>query len=165
MMIVLYFIGAGGLLLLLLLACQLVTGQGKLHRKQRLVVFIALAVCALSAISWINAVSYYHLSVGIGGTAAKGKIEDGRFYVGRYGEYTEVSSDLWHLSRLHGRTVLPSGIAFILGCITLRYLSRNSTTREACTIAFGQDVFEAWSQGRTSGELQSKTRCFHKDSE
>ena len=39
----------------------------------------------------------------MGGSADNGKIEGGRFYLGGYGEYTEVSEKVWRFSHWHSR--------------------------------------------------------------
>ena len=53
----------------------------------------------------INFLIFGALSIYLGGDASMGKVEDGRYYLGLRGHYTEVSQAVFNYSRLHGKTV------------------------------------------------------------
>ena len=59
----------------------------------------------------LNFISYSAISSRLGGTAMNGYTQDGHYFVGSHGAYTEVSAETWERSRLHGRSV---GIAYVL---------------------------------------------------
>ena len=54
----------------------------------------------------LNFVALFALSMWLGGDAASGKIEDGRYFVGNRGRYHEVSAGVYHASLLHVRSML-----------------------------------------------------------
>ena len=49
----------------------------------------------------INFAIYIGVGTVIGGDAFNGKVENGHYYVMWHGKYTEVSSAVWHYSRIH----------------------------------------------------------------
>jgi hypothetical protein len=59
----------------------------------------------------LNFIAYSTISSRIGGTAMNGYAQDGHYFVGSHGAYTEVSVEAWERSRLHGRSV---GIGYVL---------------------------------------------------
>ena len=65
----------------------------------------------LFALAVVNFISFSAISSRIGGTAMNGYSQDGRYFVGSHGAYTEVSAETWERSRLHGRSV---GISYVL---------------------------------------------------
>jgi hypothetical protein len=58
-----------------------------------------------------NFIAYSMLSSRIGGTAMNGYTQDGVYFVGSHGAYTEVPEEIWERNRLHGRSV---GISYVL---------------------------------------------------
>jgi hypothetical protein len=58
---------------------------------------IVLGILALAVV--LNLVSWLGFTVTQGGDALNGKIEDGRYYLGSHGHYTEVSVGKYQFSR------------------------------------------------------------------
>jgi hypothetical protein len=54
------------------------------------------------AISVVNFVIFEAVAGFVGGRATHGKVEDGRFYVGNHGHYTEVTKKFFDYSQTHG---------------------------------------------------------------
>jgi hypothetical protein len=52
-------------------------------------------------IAIINSTAFWIIAVSIGGDAISGKAEGGRYYLSSHGKLTEVSSPVWHYSRVH----------------------------------------------------------------
>lgn len=62
-------------------------------------------LCAIIAIGFVNFTCFWIADVAIGGSAANGKIEGGKLYLGSHGKYTEVSKAVFDYSRIHGRSI------------------------------------------------------------
>ena len=60
----------------------------------------------LFLIAWLNFTVFWIVAVCIGGDAALGKVEDGRYYLGSHGTYTQVSPQVWRYSRIHRNSTL-----------------------------------------------------------
>ena len=56
-------------------------------------------------IAGINLLIFGALSIILGGDASMGKIEEGRYFLGLRGHYTEVSEAIYTYSKVHGSTV------------------------------------------------------------
>jgi hypothetical protein len=56
---------------------------------------------ALFILAAVNFVALFVSYLVLGGDATRGKVEDGRYYLGRKGKYTEVSRGVWLYSRAH----------------------------------------------------------------
>jgi hypothetical protein len=64
-------------------------------------------------VAWINFSVFWIVALIIGGDAINGKAEDGSFYLGSHGRYTQVSQDIYIYSRTHAISVFithPVGI-------------------------------------------------------
>jgi hypothetical protein len=59
----------------------------------------------LFALAIVNFITFSVVSSRLGGTAMNGYAQDGRYFIGSHGAYTEVSAEAWERSRLHGRSV------------------------------------------------------------
>lgn len=57
------------------------------------------------AVAILNFLLFFLISLFIGGDAFTGKIEDGHYYVGNHGHYTEVSYFVFACSKLHASSV------------------------------------------------------------
>jgi hypothetical protein len=69
---------------------------------------------SLIFVAWLNGCSFFiHESV-LGGSATNGKIENGHYYVGSHGRYTEVSRSTWQFSRWHEYSAILSTFVFLL---------------------------------------------------
>lgn len=75
-----------------------------------------LVVCV--AVGIINFLIFNSVRRFAGGAAENGKIEDGRFYVGDHGNYTEVSKEFFDYSRIHGVWTYRVFVATV-GCVVL----------------------------------------------
>jgi hypothetical protein len=65
-------------------------------------------------VAWLNGCSFFIHDSMIGGSAHNGKIENGRYYVGSHGRYTEVSSSTWKFSWWHEWSAVFSTFVFLL---------------------------------------------------
>lgn len=70
---------------------------------------------SLMAIGVFNFILYLSLWPDIGGTAWHGKIEDGQYFLGHHGVYTEVTEKTWWYSDLHGKSVFVTNFAGLVG--------------------------------------------------
>lgn len=74
---------------------------------------VVIAAFALFVLAWLNAWSFVIVTTCIGGDAAHGKCENGRYYLRMKKHYTEVSRGVWLYSKIHGTSVvigLPLGM-------------------------------------------------------
>ncbi|HVA49519.1 MAG TPA: hypothetical protein VNH11_24345 [Pirellulales bacterium] len=62
-------------------------------------------LCVIIAIGFANFTCFWLADVAIGGSAANGKVEGGKFYAGSHGKYTEVSKAVFDYSRIHGYSI------------------------------------------------------------
>jgi hypothetical protein len=60
---------------------------------------------SLIAFAIINFAIFWIVAIRIGGDAVNGKIEDGRYYVGSHGRYTEVSNGVWKYSEIQAKSI------------------------------------------------------------
>ena len=67
----------------------------RVNPKRQRVISVVAAVCLTNLLSWFAGLVY------LGGDAVSGYVDDGSFYVGSHGEYTEVNEAAWHYSRVH----------------------------------------------------------------
>jgi hypothetical protein len=79
---------------------------------------------ALFLIAIINFMAFWIVAGSIGGDAVSGKAEGGRYYVSNHGKLTEVSSRVWHYSRVHANSVWITHPLGIVGGGGLMVLSR-----------------------------------------
>ena len=77
----------------------------------------------LLSIAFINFAVFWIVAVCIGGDAISGKAENGHYYVSSHGKPTEVSSRVWHYSRVHTRSVWITHPIGLLGGAALMALS------------------------------------------
>jgi hypothetical protein len=71
-------------------------------------------VYVLVLISLLNGVAFFvHVSV-LGGSAMNGRIENGKYYVGEHGRYTEVSATAFERSRWHERSAIATTALMLL---------------------------------------------------
>lgn len=61
--------------------------------------FIAVVLVAMAA---YGVVSFVSETQQLGGAALDGYVQDGHYYVGNHGRYSEVTAEQWELSRAHG---------------------------------------------------------------
>lgn len=59
---------------------------------------VAAVTVALAAYGFV---AFVNESQHLGGDALSGYVQDGRYYVGNHGRYTEVTAEQWELSRAH----------------------------------------------------------------
>ena len=74
---------------------------------------------ALFLLGIINFIAFGALSFKLGGTAHAGKLEDGRFYLGNHGKYSEASEGVYNYSLWHGRSIMVTHPLAIVGAIIL----------------------------------------------
>jgi hypothetical protein len=75
----------------------------------------------LYAAVFLNLCAFLIVAVCLRGDAAGGKIENGHYYLGDHGKYSEVSQHVFEYSRLHGRiTGYSFAAAFVLGLLAYR---------------------------------------------
>lgn len=66
------------------------------------------------AIAWLNYTVYWIAGVYLGGFANIGRVQDGKYFLGSHGRYTEVSEAVYTYSRIHGEsTLITHGLVFI----------------------------------------------------
>jgi hypothetical protein len=53
----------------------------------------------------VNFFSFFFISLYLGGSASIGKQENGKFYLGEHGRYTEVSENVFEYSEIHGKSI------------------------------------------------------------
>lgn len=107
---VLLFFAAGAALWLVVMI-----GWVALRRRRMMPGEWQFCVFGILASTWglnLILVHYLFFMFTVGGTAWGGKVEDGRYFVGRVGEFTQVSRALYWTSWWH--TVLTLGIPFVL---------------------------------------------------
>ena len=61
--------------------------------------------CVVFFVSIANFAAFAIVAAILGGDAVSGKIQDGHFYLGSHGKYTEVSQATYDYSRLHTHSV------------------------------------------------------------
>jgi hypothetical protein len=62
----------------------------------------------------LNFLAYFFVALYLDGDAVNGKIDDGHFYLGSHGRYTEVSVRIFAYSRWHTYSVwLTHSLAFV----------------------------------------------------
>jgi hypothetical protein len=67
----------------------------------------------IALLCWLNGCSFLvHTSI-IGGGASNGKIENGKYYVGDHGRYTEVSHSAYRFSWWHELSAAVSILVFM----------------------------------------------------
>jgi hypothetical protein len=73
---------------------------------------------------WLNFFVFFLTSLLIGGSGSIGKIQDGKYYVGNHGKYTEVSQAMFEFSRIHGTF----SIIILVTALLIVLLSRRKTS-------------------------------------
>jgi len=80
----------------------------------------------LMAIGVLNFLSFAIISTYLGGDAQHGKIEDGKYYVGGHGHYSEVSHATFEYSTIHAEWfVVTLPLVFAGGMILQRQKTKN----------------------------------------
>ena len=75
------------------------------------------ALICLMVVAVLNFLVFFAVALYLGGDAANGKIDDGHFYLGSHGHYTEVSARVFAYSKWHTYSVwLTHSAAFIAAC-------------------------------------------------
>jgi hypothetical protein len=92
---------------------------GALTARQRWRVVTCFLAIAVFVLGFANAVLFFTVSVAIGGDAAAGQVEGGRYYVASHGRPTEVSRDVWEYSRWHATV---TWVTFLLSALALAFL-------------------------------------------
>lgn len=83
---------------------------------------------ALFALMIVNFLSFVALSLAWGGDTLRGKVEDGRYYLGSRGRFTEVSESRYRLGRAHARSVVLTHVLGILvGGPLMGFAARTAT--------------------------------------
>ena len=78
------------------------------------------------AIGVLNFLSFAIISTYLGGDAQHGKIEDGKYYVGGHGHYSEVSHATFEYSTIHAEWfVVTLPLVFAGGMILQRQKTKN----------------------------------------
>jgi hypothetical protein len=78
----------------------------------------------LFIIAFVNFLAFWIAAVAIGGDALSGTADAGRYYVSNHGKLTEVSSRVWHYSRIHTISIWITHPLGIFGGGGLMALSR-----------------------------------------
>jgi hypothetical protein len=68
----------------------------------------------LFLVAWVNFTAFWCVSFWLDGNAIIGKVENGRYYLGSHGRYTEVSQEVWTYSRAH---TISTWITDLLGAV------------------------------------------------
>ena len=85
----------------------------------------------LLTIAALNFVWFFQISCVIGGNALIGKVDADSYFVGNHGKFTEVSSWVWHYSRIHTySTWVTHGLAFVAIWISIAEQKRTAGSRE-----------------------------------
>ena len=85
----------------------------------------------LAIVGALNFTIFLIIGLYEGGSASAGKIEDGRFYLGEHGNYTEVSSKNFHRSEFQSKTLWITHPLAILGIIIFGTLKANEKEEKA----------------------------------
>ena len=84
---------------------------------------------AIFAVAWLNFTVYWIVGVCLGGSADNGRIQDGKYFLGSHGTYTEVSEAVFTYSRIHGESTLITHALLFISVIVLvifrRHLKQN----------------------------------------
>lgn len=65
-----------------------------------------------------------------GGSALNGKVENGRYYLGDHGQYTEVSQSVYSINRTYETVSVIAFVATIVGNIAYSALHKNREIAE-----------------------------------
>lgn len=85
-------------------------------------------------IAFINFAAFWIISLSLGGDALNGKIQNGRYYVGNHGRYTEVSKEIWTYSKIHTTSIwVTHPIGIILGAGFVTYSTRKRKNKSSST--------------------------------
>lgn len=69
----------------------------------------------LVVVGFLNFTAFFITGKRLGGSAANGKVEGAKYFLGSHGDYTEVSESIYEYSRLHGYSVLVTHALFMIG--------------------------------------------------
>jgi hypothetical protein len=68
---------------------------------------------AIFGLAWLNYTVYWIVGVCLGGFANIGRVENGKYFLGSHGRYSEVSETVFTYSRIHGEsTLITHGLMF-----------------------------------------------------
>jgi len=94
---------------------------------------IVIAACILFGINF--ATLFAELAY-LGGDAANGKVENGRYFVGEHGHYSEVSQQAYEFNKAHVKAVL-FGFPLVM-CGSVLLLSWKSSRKPIDTRSLGE---------------------------
>jgi hypothetical protein len=96
-------------------------------------ILFAVVAGALVVLGVYNFASFMSQTGRLGGDATSGYVQDGHYFVGNHGRYTEVTGEEWEASRTHLRSVFVThplalaGMAYlVIGVILPRMMGRAS---------------------------------------
>ena len=78
----------------------------------------------VAALSILNFLVFFTVTLYVGGDAVNGKAEAGRYYLASHGRYTEVSRALFHYNKVHAYSVWVTHALFFACLILLQWGSR-----------------------------------------
>jgi hypothetical protein len=87
----------------------------------------SLVARTVVAVACVNFVTFLGTSLFLGGDALGGKIENGLYYLGSHGRYTEVSEQVFEYSEAHARSVEISLPIMFLSLFFVRGRSHKSS--------------------------------------
>lgn len=70
----------------------------------------------------INIAVYVTVAGYLGGDAINGRVDDGRYFLGSHGKYTEVSRAVFDYSRIHTYTVWATCALLVLAMLVVLFL-------------------------------------------
>jgi hypothetical protein len=85
-------------------------------------------------IAVVNFATFAIVGLYLGGDALNGRSDNGHYFLMNHGKYTEVSSRVWHYSRIHAVSVMfthPLAIIAMFPAFT-RNVGRQKRSRAAC---------------------------------
>ena len=83
----------------------------------------------LAALAPLNFLLYAIIAESIGGDAINGRVDAGRYYLGRHGGYTEVSHAVFNYSRLHTYVLWAHYLLFFIAGAALEIKSRRDRSK------------------------------------
>jgi hypothetical protein len=114
---------------------------GPLRRRERLSAVTTFAARAVFVGALANIAVYCTVALAIGGSAAAGKVEGGRYYLASHWGVTEVSREVWAYSDYHTRSIRVTNALALLALVVMELSRRLFGVSELrpVTIAVGRD--------------------------
>jgi hypothetical protein len=100
-----------------------VVQKGPLHPWARFWLRVCQVVFTLFA---INFLLFVGSAINLGGDAFNGYTRDGRYFLGMYGKYTEVTQEVFESSRRHAISVFVSGAITFVAAVWSQWLRKQT---------------------------------------